>query len=375
MSFQDEFEKIKEEYFCGEWKKERVALKKQLESRQIVLYGLGFFGGVIVKNFMAEGLKVECFCDSKKRGTDDETNLEIISPQELVEKYSNANIVISVANPSTELEVYNGIVKLGFNEKQIFRFKDAYQFMKKSRVEQVSMSMEEFQEHLAGYEKAYDFFDDEESRKIILETISNYLFNRLFEYDQPDNSYFPDQFSFGEEEVFVDGGLYTGDTTEAFIKKVNGKYNRIIGFDIDKNNLMVAYKNLDSIPRIDIVEKGLWNQTEKRTAELGIMAGSNVKENAEDEVELISLDEFFKDIPQKDYPSFIKLDIEGSEQQALIGAEKIIKECAPKLAICVYHKPEDIYVVPDLLKKMNTNYKFFLKHYSPYIWDTVLYAY
>lgn len=374
-TFQDEISIIQKEYFQEEWRKKRRLLKKTLKSRPVVLYGLGFFGEVIVRNFAYEGIAVKCFCDSKKRGIDPETSLDIISPQELLDKYSDANIVISVANPDNEKSVYDTVISLGFHESQIFRFCDAYQFIRKSRVEQVSLSWDEFREHLQGYGHAFEFFNDDDSRRIILETINSYLFHRLFTYESPKDSYYPEQFLFNANEIFIDGGLYTGDTTEEFIRRVNGKYTKIIGFDIDEKNLSAARQNLSSQANVEIIGKGLWEASAIMDAELGIMAGSNIKEGAGSSVELVSLDEIFSDVPVEEYPTFIKLDVEGSERQALLGAEKIIREAAPKLAVCVYHKPEDIYAITELIKELNPGYRFFLKHYSPYIWDTVLYAY
>lgn len=375
MSFNDRFKIIEEKYAAMEWAKRRDKLKIELLSRPIVLYGLGFFGAVIVRSFREENMKVECFCDSNKKGIDRETGLKIISPEELKEKYSDANVVVSVANPSTEQAVYNTIVSLGFKQDQIFHFEDAYQFIRKSRVEQVALSLEEFREYIDGYERAYNLFEDEISKNIVIETINNYLFHSLFEYDPPEESYFPKELVFNNREVFIDGGLYTGDTTEEFIKRMNGEYARIIGFDIDENNLTVARKNLSNFDNVEIMPKGLWDKEAVMNAELGIMAGSNVNEDAENQVQLVCLDDIFANIQEEGYPTFIKLDIEGSEKEALLGAKEIIGKNKPKLAICVYHKPEDMYLIPELIKKLNPEYKLFMRHYSPYIWDTVLYAY
>ena len=373
MSFDEIYIKIKDEYKNGDFINKRENLKERITSNPVILYGLGFFGGVIVKNFKLHGIEVECFCDRQKRGIDKETGLKIISPDELKERYSNANIVISVANPSNEKSVRIALEQLGFCEEQVFGFADAYKFIRKSRVEQVSLPLDEFEKHIDGYKWAYDFFSDEESKKVIISIIRNYLFNETFEYEPPEESYFPTQLKLNDNEIFIDAGLYTGDTTEEFIRRVNGQYRKIIGFDIDKNNLASAYKNLEGEKNVEIIEKGLWDKSAFLQAELGIMAGSNIKEGAGDTVELISLDEMFGD-SYDDYPTFIKMDIEGSEKPALVGAQKIIETAHPKLAICAYHKPEDIYVLPQLINKINPNYKMFLKHYSPYVWDTVLYA-
>ncbi len=72
--------------------------------------------------------------------------------------------------------------------------------------------------------------------------------------------------------------------------------------------------------------------------------------------------------------SFIKMDIEGSEKNALIGAENTIRRCKPKLAISIYHKNEDIWELPEMILQMNENYRLYLRHYSLAGEDTVLYA-
>ena len=72
--------------------------------------------------------------------------------------------------------------------------------------------------------------------------------------------------------------------------------------------------------------------------------------------------------------TFIKMDIEGAELETLKGARRIITEQKPKLAVCVYHKPEDIFTIPEYLRTLNPDYKFYLRHYTFAAWDTVLYA-
>lgn len=68
------------------------------------------------------------------------------------------------------------------------------------------------------------------------------------------------------------------------------------------------------------------------------------------------------------------MDIEGAELEALYGAKRIISEQRPKLAISIYHRPEDIVELSHLIMKYNDSYKFYLRHHSIVSWDTVLYA-
>ena len=88
-------------------------------------------------------------------------------------------------------------------------------------------------------------------------------------------------------------------------------------------------------------------------------------------INVLSIDDFMKD---KEAPTFIKMDIEGSETEALLGAKKIIKKYKPKLAISVYHNATDLWKIPLLIKSLNNDYKIYLRHYSNEIMDTICYA-
>lgn len=85
------------------------------------------------------------------------------------------------------------------------------------------------------------------------------------------------------------------------------------------------------------------------------------------------MDEVIKD----NFVSFIKMDIEGSELETLKGAENTILKNMPILAICVYHKPEDLITIPQYISSLQTStqkYSFYLRHHSYMLTETVLYA-
>ena len=90
-SFEEEYAKIEERYRSGQDAIKISKLKENLLSRPIVLFGLGFFGIPIYKNFVSHEIYPKCFCDSKKTGYEQKTGLRIISPEELKNKYYNSN--------------------------------------------------------------------------------------------------------------------------------------------------------------------------------------------------------------------------------------------------------------------------------------------
>lgn len=72
--------------------------------------------------------------------------------------------------------------------------------------------------------------------------------------------------------------------------------------------------------------------------------------------------------------TFLKMDIEGAELSALYGVEETIKRDKPVLAICVYHKREDLIVIPQYIKRLVPEYKLYLRAHFPYASELVLYA-
>jgi hypothetical protein len=73
-------------------------------------------------------------------------------------------------------------------------------------------------------------------------------------------------------------------------------------------------------------------------------------------------------------PTFIKMDIEGAEPDALRGASKLIAEHTPVLAICLYHAQEHLWQIPLLLQSLNSTYNFYLRRYADECWEIVCYA-
>lgn len=98
---------------------------------------------------------------------------------------------------------------------------------------------------------------------------------------------------------------------------------------------------------------------------------TKVSKDGDIAVDVIKLDDFFK---SHESPTFIKMDIEGSELAVLRGCAETIRNHKLKLAICVYHKPEDIFEIPEYILSLNPDYKMWLRHYTNLVNETVLYC-
>jgi FkbM family methyltransferase len=189
--------------------------------------------------------------------------------------------------------------------------------------------------------------------------------------------YFPSNigFALSSNEIFIDGGAYDGSTSIDFINRINGNYGRIYAFEPDRINYLAMCANLSVYPRIEVINAGLWQLTGELTFSAGCGQASRLDEHAANRIRVNSLDKIFSSLPEIEWPTFIKMDIEGAERAAIEGAKKIINRRRPKLAISAYHKPEDIYDLTQLIHGINPSYGYALRHYTKGCLETVLYAF
>lgn len=178
------------------------------------------------------------------------------------------------------------------------------------------------------------------------------------------------KFKKGQNEVFVDGGCYDGANSVRFAKWADGN-GRIWAFEPDMENIKRCEDRFrtEHIGQYKLINKGLWSRETRLCFENVSDEGSCFRDGGKTTVPVTSLDEAVNG-----KVTFIKLDIEGAEYEALSGAKRIISEFKPKIAVSVYHKREDIWELPELIIKINPQYKFFLRHYSLDRVETVLYA-
>ncbi|MDR0903231.1 MAG: FkbM family methyltransferase [Ruminococcus sp.] len=224
-------------------------------------------------------------------------------------------------------------------------------------------------------EKAWDFFEDENSREIILNKALHYLGAiRETPFELP--QYFIPFMDIAEDEIFADCGFFNGDTAEIFLDVTGGKFKKYYGFEPNTKNITEVkpeIKDDSCFERFEIVQAGVHSYctTLMFSDDFDDASSFELKGDGNIEVPVVSLDAFFAD---KEKPTFIKMDIEGSEINAILGAKTLLGTYKPKLAICVYHKPEDIIEIPRLLREIVPEYKFLLKQHSDINADTVLYC-
>ena len=196
------------------------------------------------------------------------------------------------------------------------------------------------------------------------ETWNPLIYQQYFDFPGLSNS---------KEEVFVDVGAFDGLSTKQFLEWSGNEHKRIYIWEPNPQNMERCKDNLKNIVQEEkcvFIDKVSWDKMGTISfAENGILSG--VDKSGKRTVMCSSIEhELYDD----DIPTFIKMDIEGAELQALCGCSEVIGRYRPKLAISVYHKKEDIVDLPRLILSFNADYKLYLRHYSYADWDTVLYV-
>ena len=121
---------------------------------------------------------------------------------------------------------------------------------------------------------------------------------------------------------------------------------------------------------VEIIPFGLWNERTERKF-LGKRGDwSRVQENGTEVVPVDTIDH----VCASNKVTFIKMDIEGSELEALRGAAEVIRRDKPKLAISIYHRPTDYFEIPFYVKELVPEYRLYIRHHKMVYYDTVLYA-
>lgn len=179
-------------------------------------------------------------------------------------------------------------------------------------------------------------------------------------------------------DTVIDCGACYGDTALYFSEKTKG--GDIYSFEFMPENLEVFEKNMALNPKykdsIHLIKNAVSDESGKTLKFLPNGPGTNCLELNDKytmETQTLTIDNLIVNYNIKKV-DFIKMDIEGSEEAALRGAINTIRKFKPKLAICAYHKDDDLIVLPQLIKKILPEYKLYLKHNTISRNETVIYA-
>lgn len=344
----------------------------------IVVFGAGSYGEYVGRNLISLGYDISFYIDNNDKVWGQELlNIPIISPVNLTEMYTSRTLVIICSTWYQEIELQ--LKELGITNIVVINYDEYYQmFYIHSKSQQVFEKY--FIAETTKFEKLHDMLSDEKSKEVLKHLLAYRISGNpacLIKSEFP--QYFHPQVSPSKGDTIIDGGGFIGDTVKQF--------NDYLDSQCEIHSFEPSYNNYAQMERLIGSEK--WNNVIPVKAGIGekneilymnpvkdsVDPGNSISLTGEVETQVVSLDEYVKE-NNLETVDFIKMDIEGFELYALKGASETIRKFKPKLQICLYHKNEDMVVIPALLRDLlsDTGYKYYIGHHSESALETVLYA-
>lgn len=342
-------------------------------NRRIIIWGKSFSALRLYVELCSENIDVIGFTDSFVEN-DGETfaGLPVFSYKK-IEMMGDIVIYISTYNTEYQRQILEYVEKL--KNATILCRGTVYGLAQYNTTETKKL----INENTENIEKVKKFLHDEKSIRTYenllkyMVTNEKSLIDEIYEKDH--QQYFPNEeiFQKGTREVFIDAGAYDGETSYGFSKWVTGKYDKIYLMEPDEIMFHVMEENikLRKMHNVFFINKGAYSSIGNKEFKNDFLTGSSViTKEGENIIETISIDQLLNG----GRATYIKMDIEGVEMEALKGAHNTIEEFKPKLAISIYHKPEDLWEIPYYIKQRYPWYKIYIRHYTPLTTETIMYA-
>ena len=299
----------------------------------------------------------------------------------IIDKQFN-ELTLEIKNLSRE-EIFDNTKQSFFNinsvtQKSMIDFFQRFNYWGKLDIENeefehFELIVESLKDHLEDHIWLYNHLGDYRSKKLLFAILNNWyrcdFANLSSAHEKNFWHYFDLDLVSCEDEVMVDLGAYNGDTISDFIKIYGDMaYKKIYAYEMSSDNFIHLEKNTKNFKNIVLRQVAVMDK------EGTFFIGENspdasaytVNDNNGIQVKGTSLD-----IDIKEEISLIKMDIEGSEQKALLGSYKHIVNDKPKLLISVYHNHEDIWKIPRIIEDMTPDtYNFYLRSYGGNVFPT-----
>lgn len=348
----------------------------------IVCFGAGSKGRQSVEILKKFGINPIAYCDNNEElwGTMND-GIKIMGYRDIRSTFDEYVILITCTLKNA-MEIYNDLIA---NEEKnpIYFFSNPY------KAENKILTYEEIILNQNSIQESYDLLADEQSKKIFIEFMNWKVtgdMSKVVRFTEGNwlEVFSSDLLPHKKDYVYVDVGVYTGDSLVRFLAFSGGRYSRIIGYEPDEVNYTEASRMIElcRLENITLEKKGLWSEkTKKEFFSIGdgetIYESSNFFRDAHNTVKNQLLDKvnnsvsnfvwvdtldnlLLNEINEADN-LLVKIDALASEGPIIYGMEKIIVKCKP-IIVMEYgtHSEHTMDMIP-YLHKLNPEYKFYIR--------------
>ncbi len=353
----------------------------------VVVFGAGGFAiDFMLRVVNRNNLRIKCFVDNKFSNREKFFGYDCMNFQDFLKSnyYSATFTVIVCVYRNKVLQEILSLLK-NHGIQKILVATDIYDmqliYPPKTLLDN---HIEYYQNYKEDILSAYHLFNDEISCESYLRCMQTHLKRKLvkmIEFPEEDQ-YLPCDINLKRNRSrVINCGAYDGDTIRKIVAK-DGKIEALACFEpnlntfellssfVNENILSVA--NDVSLFPCGVDESNKLVKFSQNGASSSTLSASTTSEKTQNEtyIPVVKIDSVLPNFG----PTYINMDIEGAELNALRGAEKTIAKFLPDLAICVYHTPSHYWEIPLFLSQLHPGYKLYLRNYTYFTNESVLYA-
>jgi FkbM family methyltransferase len=344
--------------------------------KRLVLFGTGPLGKGVLAGLRRAGVEPLAFADNNRDLWHQQVmGLPVLSPTEAAELHGRtACFVVTIYQGSS---ARRQLASLGCQRvvacaPLLWKYADIF-------IPQCSLELpHRFREQCHSIRQCYATLGDELSKRELREQL---LWRYWLDFSvlspplDASDTYFPmDLLLPLPDEVFVDCGSFDGESTRSFNRHWGGEFRHVFAFEPDPVNRGALASNVEAMrigDRVTVIPYAVGNTNGHVSFACNSSVTSRVTtQGAGSVIECRRLD----DIEWRLMPTYIKMDIESAEPEALAGASELLRRHQPVLAVCTYHRSEHLWQIPNLIRSISPEYHLFLRRYAEECWEGVCYA-
>ncbi len=359
---------------------EKFTARKLLAGRRVLVYGAGEGYTALIRTvFSPLIIRPELIVDQRFEHESLYEGIRCIDLTALRQQssdYLDCAVIVSLGGKDASELVSRSLQKLGFSD--IYWAPDIYEFALHHESKEIAeKGTTFFLQNESEIDDAYQSLADDDSRNLFEMLLTRYMTGMPFEIPSApyDQQYLPLDVHLSKGSgYYVCCGAYDGDSIRKIVN-AHGPCDTIFAFEPDEDNFqsLTSYLANMSVHAADTIvcfPCGVYSNTQQLCFTSGQGLSSTIDLEGEMIVQVVSLDQVLYGARV----TYITMDVEGAEIKALEGAKGLLKEQIPDLAISVYHYPEHLWQVLHFLKQQQLGYRFYLRNYSGFTYETVLYA-
>lgn len=336
----------------------------------LVVYGLGSTGQLIVDELLDAGVAIDLILDRGKAGqVYRDVPVRALGGTDL----TDAKVLIALHNHYVDLhQLHADLTAAGATDILTpIRLAELIDRPKSNHGYWLDQSFP-YDARAANFARARALLADSKSRNLFDSILRYRRSGDIADCPIPilDDEYTPaDLPRFAEPLRLIDCGAFTGVAIHKFLT-AGYAIDSLIAFEPDLANFAILASRNFPVGKSVCLPLGTWSSTTQLRFSSGSSMASHLSDSGDVTIQCVAIDDMLHGEPI----NLVKLDVEGAEIETLKGMEQLVRDQRPNLLVSTYHTPGHLHEVAELIDDWGLGYHFHLRVHEQNSFGVVLYA-